>query len=165
MRVTVLPDDSKVIVDGEMYVCDFETDPNIHAIQYEDNDDDPFRESRGVIETKVGDNEIFKGRAKIVPFLEAFEVAKYEHKRRKDAEEKQAEAKTKAEEKARKKRLEDQEAERIKRQPLVDAYRMLADTDHEVIKAYEGGYDLDPELKKERDLARKFIKENRDALG
>lgn len=64
MRVTVVPEDSIVIVDGVPVTTGLPPlDPDIHAIQWQGD--------HGVIEKRVGEAEPFKDIALIQPFIEA----------------------------------------------------------------------------------------------
>ena len=48
MKITIVPSDKLVIIDGEAIRFDFTIDDNIHAVQWEGNS--------GIVETKKGDN-------------------------------------------------------------------------------------------------------------
>jgi translation elongation factor P/translation initiation factor 5A len=68
MRVTIVPDDSCIIVDGEALQFSFAADSNIHAIQWYD--------TYGTIEYKSGPAEYFTDQSVVTPFGLAFETEK-----------------------------------------------------------------------------------------
>lgn len=67
MKVTIIPEDSKVILDGVAYEVSVPADPSIHAIQWHGD--------RGVIERKFGGAESFTDFAVIQPWLDAWQAA------------------------------------------------------------------------------------------
>lgn len=64
MRVTVIPEDQTIIVDGEALKFAFLADPHIHAIQWYGD--------HGTIEKKVGGAEWFNDSAVVQPFVNSF---------------------------------------------------------------------------------------------
>ncbi len=68
MRVTIIPEDSKVIVDGVAYEVSVQADQNIHAIQWDGE--------KGVIEYKRGGAKRIDDVSIIQPWLDVVQDAK-----------------------------------------------------------------------------------------
>lgn len=62
-KLTIVPDDNMVVVDGDGILIDVTADPNIHAIQWDDV------EKKGTIEYKDGSPNSDIGAEEIVEFL------------------------------------------------------------------------------------------------
>ena len=67
MRVTVIPEDQVITIDGDAITVSFDVDSNIHAIQW-------YGES-GVIEHKVGGAEPFTDPVIVRPYIEIWRAA------------------------------------------------------------------------------------------
>lgn len=63
MRVTVVPEDKTIIVDGEVLQFAFTADANIHAIQWYGD--------HGTVEKKIGPAEAISDFAAVQPFVAA----------------------------------------------------------------------------------------------
>jgi hypothetical protein len=66
MKITVIPSDKLIIVNGEPRECDFVADENIHAIQ--------FSGDEGVVEVRLGDGYGIDA-AGIQPYIDAWVAA------------------------------------------------------------------------------------------
>lgn len=64
MRLTIIPSDRTVIIDGVGRVFDFEIDPNIHAVQW--------REDRGTVEQIKGGSRHIKSLDEFQEIIEAY---------------------------------------------------------------------------------------------
>jgi len=67
MRVTIVPEDQIIIIDGDALKLAFDIDPTVHAIQWDG--------AKGVIERKIGGAESFTDIAVIQPYVDAWQAA------------------------------------------------------------------------------------------
>jgi hypothetical protein len=68
MRVTVIPCDQTIIVDGAVLRFEFAAEENIHAIQWHGD--------HGTVEKKIGAGEWFDDVSIVQPFVDAFNAEK-----------------------------------------------------------------------------------------
>lgn len=68
MRVTVIPTDNTILVDGEVLVFNFTADPSVHALQWYG--------THGTFEYVHGPAEWFADPARVQPFIDAFQAEK-----------------------------------------------------------------------------------------
>lgn len=138
----VVTSDGMVNVEGEIYLVDLPVKAGVHALRWS-----PTEDPRGFIEQR-GDSHGFSDYGLIAPYVEAWEKAKSAAKTEveaKEAEVKAKEAEVKAEFEKRKAEAEKQAKEAEEkfialqqdRAAIGKALGILADSDHEVIKAME----------------------------
>jgi len=72
-RITIIPSDKIVIIDGVTHEIEFDCDPNYHAVQWHGEE--------GVIETKKGDNIKIENLEKFEDIVAAHEEKTAENKR------------------------------------------------------------------------------------
>lgn len=65
MRITIVPSDQTVIVDGVPKVFPFECDENVHAVQW--------HETYGFVEYKVGERKRIETLEEFEPIIELYE--------------------------------------------------------------------------------------------